>query len=241
METLRVGAAFPDPPFNGMPDDGGQAAGLDIDLMSAIAESLGATIEFVTYDGADFNGIFDALDNGDFDCVAAGTTVTPEREQKATFVAPYLISGQSLAVDTSRLPHVTSVDDLVGLTVGVQRGNTSQPLAEELVANGKAARVRVYDYGSIRSALTDLSTGGCDAFMKLAPVLNELVKPVPGVEVVQRGISVENIAIAVPLSDQALLGRITVAQAELEEAGTLQRIRRKWLGNPFADQSLAMQ
>jgi polar amino acid transport system substrate-binding protein len=101
--------------------------------------------------------------------------------------------------------------------------------------------VRVYDYGSIRSALTDLSTGGCDAFMKLAPVLNELVKPVPGVEVVQRGISVENIAIAVPLSDQALLGRITVAQAELEEAGTLQRIRRKWLGNPFADQSLAMQ
>ena len=33
METLRVGAAFPDPPFNGMPDDGG----LDIDLMTAIA------------------------------------------------------------------------------------------------------------------------------------------------------------------------------------------------------------
>ena len=44
----------------------------------------------------------------------------------------------------------------------------------------------------------------------------------------------------VPLTDQALLGRITVAQAELEEAGTLQRIRRKWLGNPFADQSLAV-
>src|SRR4051812_34862657 len=64
METLRVGLAFPDPPFNGMPDDGGQPAGLDIDLMSAIAESLGAAIEFVTYDGTDFNGIFDALDNG---------------------------------------------------------------------------------------------------------------------------------------------------------------------------------
>ena len=34
MATLRVGAAYPDPPFNGMPDDGG----LDIDLMIAIAE-----------------------------------------------------------------------------------------------------------------------------------------------------------------------------------------------------------
>ena len=34
LETLRVGAAFPDPPFNGMPGD----TGLDIDLMNEIAE-----------------------------------------------------------------------------------------------------------------------------------------------------------------------------------------------------------
>lgn len=235
METLRVGAAFPDPPFNGMPDD----TGLDIDLMAAIAEKIGATVEFIAYEGVDFNGIFDGL-GARYDCVTAGTTVTPEREKKATFVPPYLISGQSLAVDTRRLPHVTSIDDLEGLTIGVQQGNTSQPIAERLVAQGKAAAVRVYDYGSIRSALADLTTGECDAFMKLAPVLNELVKPIPGVEVVQRGISVENIAIAVALGDQTLLGRLTVAQAELEEDGTLQRIRGKWLGNPYADQNLAV-
>ena len=36
MQTLRVGAAYPDPPFNGMPDDGG----LDIDLMTAVAGKL---------------------------------------------------------------------------------------------------------------------------------------------------------------------------------------------------------
>jgi ABC-type amino acid transport substrate-binding protein len=235
MEILRVGAAFPDPPFNGMPDDGG----LDIDLMTAIAEKLGAAAEFVSYDGADFNGIFDGLGSA-YDCVTAGTTVTPEREQQATFVPPYLISGQSLAVDTTRLPQVRSVDDLEGLTIGVQQGNTSQSIAERLVADGKAAAVRVYDYGAIRTALTDLTTGACDAFMKLAPVLTELVKAVRGVEVVQRGISVENIAIAVAIGDQALLGRLTVAQAELEADGTLQRIRGTWLGNPYADQNLAM-
>jgi ABC-type amino acid transport substrate-binding protein len=235
METLRVGAAFPDPPFNGMPDN----SGLDIDLMTAIAEKLGATVEFVAYEGADFNGIFDELGSA-YDCVAAGTTVTPERETKATFVPPYLISGQSLAVDTKRLPHVTSIDDLEGLTIGVQQGNTSQPIAERLVAEGKARSVRVYDYGSIRTALNDLTTGACDAFLKLAPVLTELVKSVPGVQVVQRGISVENIAIAVGLKDQALLGRLTVAQAELEDEGTLQQIRAKWLGNPYADQNLGV-
>jgi ABC-type amino acid transport substrate-binding protein len=235
METLRVGAAFPDPPFNGVPGD----TGLDIDLMTAIAGKLGATAEFVPYEGNDFNGIFDGLGSA-YDCVAAGTTVTPEREKKAQFVPPYLISGQSLAVDTRRLPHVRSIDDLEGLTIGVQQGNTSQPIADRLVADGKAAAVRVYDYGSIRSALTDLTTGACDAFVKLAPVLTELVKPIPGVEVVQRGISVENIAIAVALTDQGLVARITVAQEELEQDGTLQQMRRKWLGNPYTDQSLAV-
>jgi polar amino acid transport system substrate-binding protein len=236
MTTLKVGVAYPDPPFNAMPDDGG----LDIDLMTALAEKLGDAVEFVAYEGPDFNGVFDALSAGSFDCVAAGTTVTPQRERLAAFVPPYLISGQSLAVDTERLPQVRSVDDLEGLTIGVQRGNTSAPIAEQLVADGKAARVRVYDYGDIRAALDDLRSGGCDAFMKLAPVLTELVKTVPNVEVVQRHLSTENIAVAVGLGDQELLARITVAQTELEEDGALQRIRRKWLGNPYADQSLAM-
>jgi polar amino acid transport system substrate-binding protein len=236
METLRVGAAFPDPPFNGMPVN----AGLDIDLMTAIAEALGAAVEFIPYQGANFNGIFDALNSAEYDCVAAGTTVTPDRETKAKFVPPYLISGQSLAVDTTRLPHVKSVDDLQGLVIGVQQGNTSQPIANRLVADGKAKTVRTYDYGTIRTALTDLTNGACDAFMKLGPVLTELVKPIAGVEVVQRGISVEKIAIAVRLGDQALLGRITVAQAELEDDGTLPKLRQKWLGNPDADQSSAV-
>ena len=238
METLRVGAACPDPPFNSM-SDGPDDAGLDIDLMTALAERLGATVHFVRYDGADFEGIFDGLTT-DYDCVAAGTTVTPQREKRAAFLAPYVIAGQALAVDTRRLPRVKSLHDLDGLTVGVRRGNTSQEIADRLVAEDKAAAVRVYDYGSIHDAMADLTTGGCDAFLTLAPVLTQLVRPIPGVEVVQRGISTEHIAIAVGIGDQALLGRLTVAQAELEADGTLQEMRRKWLGNPFADQGLAV-
>jgi polar amino acid transport system substrate-binding protein len=198
VNTLKVGSAYSDPPFNGMPETGG----LDIDLMTAIADALGVAVEFIAYDGADFNGIFDALNAGAYHCVAAGTVVTPEREKKAKFVAPYLISGQALAVDTNRLPRVTSIDRLAGLTIGVQRGTTSQPVAEELVEQGKAAGVRLYDHGDIGSALADLSTGRCDAVMKIAPVLTELVKPIAGVDVVQRGITTEHIAIAVPLADQ---------------------------------------
>ena len=236
MTTLRVGVAYPDPPFNGMGDDRG---GLDIDLIEAIGAVLDASVRLIGYDGPDFNGIFDALGAGEYDCVIAGTTVTPERRRKAAFAPPYLISGQSLAVDTARLPRVRSIDDLTGLTVGVQRGNTSQPIAERLVAEGKAAAVRVYDYGSIRTALGDLTSGGCDAFMKLAPVLTELVSPFADVDVVQQGISREELAIAVALGDDVTLQRLTSAQAGLEDDGTLQGIRAKWLGNPYRDQGLS--
>lgn len=228
---IRVGAAFPDPPFNA------EQGGLDIDLMEAIASSLGLGVEFVPFRGADFNGIFDALNTGQFDCVAAGTTVTPDRRAMAAFCAPYLVSGQSLAVDTTRLPHVRSIDDLAGLTIGVQHGNTSQPIADMLVEQGRAAHVRVYEYGAIRSAITDLGTGACDVFMKLGPVLTELVRDVNGVQVVQRGITAEAIAIAVPITDEGLHARIDAAQADLEAAGALSEIRDRWLGSPWLDQS----
>ncbi|MCH9641294.1 MAG: ABC transporter substrate-binding protein [Actinomycetia bacterium] len=242
---LTVGAAYPDPPFNAMPDD----TGLDIDLMTELAGALGESVKFVAYQDADgsgrgdFDGIFDRLCAGGYDCVATGVTVTPGRQRRAEFLAPYLISGQALAVDTGRLPHLQGVDDLAGLTLGVRRGDTGEPIAERLVADGKAARLRRYDYGAIGTAISDLSTGHCDAVMALAPVLTELVKKVqrvsPGVQVVQRGLSVEHIAIAVAPADQTLARRLRDAQAELEDDGTLQRIRRKWLGNPYLDQSLA--
>jgi polar amino acid transport system substrate-binding protein len=230
MSTLRVGVIIPSPPFNGMDRD----AGLDIDLMTAIAESLGETVQFIPFDGVD---IFDALAAGDLDCIA-GATATAAREQQATFAPPYLITGQALAVDTARLPHVHSVEDLEGQTLAVQRDNPSREVAERLVAQGRGQKVETY--GDLSAALSDLSTGGCDAVIALAPTLTELVKNLQGIDVVQKGLSVENIAIAVAGHDQQLLSRISVAQAELEDAGTLQQIRRKWLGNPYADQSLAV-
>lgn len=230
--SLRVGAVYPDPPFNGV-DDG---AGFDIDLMTEIAQLLGQAATFLPYHGADFNDVFSALNSGDFDCVAAGTTVNPQRQMLAQFCTPYLISGQSLAVDTRRHPEVHGVDDLSGLTIGVQRGNTSQPIADALVAAGKAAAVRVYDYTTITTAIADLTTGGCDAFMKLAPVLTHLVASVDGVEVVQRAISVEKIAIAVPLRDHQLGARIDAAQNALEISGKLGELRQRWLGSADLDQ-----
>ena len=163
-----------------------------------------------------------------------GTTITPQRQAVADFCAPYVLSGQSLVVDVTRHPDVRSVDDLRGLVIGVQQGNTSQPVADRLVAEGRAARVRVYAYDDIGKALDDLSGGGCDAFMKLAPVTHWLVRDRPKLRVVQTGITRELLGVCVRKGNAGLRDAIDRAQRTLRDDGTLARLVEHWLGSGAA-------
>ena len=226
--VLRVGAALPDPPFEFMTKDG--PAGFDIALMKRIAEILGRKWQLVPYEGADFNGIFGGLDDGSYDCIASGTTITPGRRKIAAFCAPYAVSGQSLVVDVGRHPNVHGIADLKGLVIGVQQGNTSQPVADKLLAEHRAARVRVYAYDEIEKALDDLTSDGCDAFMKLAPVTAWFVRDRPKLKVVETGITVERLSICVRHGNTALRNAIDKAQAVLTADGTLAALIRQWLG-----------
>ena len=226
--SLRVGAALPDPPFELMTKDG--PAGFDITLMRRIAEKLGREWQLVPFKGTDFNNIFAGLDTGNYDCIASGTTITPGRQRIADFCAPYVVSGQSLVVDPSRHPNVHGIADLKGLVIGVQQGNTSQPVANTLVAEHRAARVRVYAYDEIEKALDDLSTGGCDAFMKLAPVTEWFVRDRPKLRVVEIGITRERLGICVRMGNTKLADAIGKAQAALMQDGTLPALIKEWLG-----------
>jgi polar amino acid transport system substrate-binding protein len=225
---LRVGAALPDPPFEFVADGG--PAGFDVTLMQRIAAKLGREWQLVPYKGADFNGIFAGLDAGTYDCVASGTTITPDRERIADFCAPYVVSGQSLVVDPGRHPNVHGTGDLKGLVIGVQQGNTSQPIANRLVAEHRAARVRVYAYDEIEQALDDLSTGGCDVFMKLAPVTQWFVRDRRRLKVVETGITRERLGICVRRGNTMLRDAIGNAQAALMADGTVPALIRQWLG-----------
>ena len=226
--ALRVGAALPDPPFELLGKDG--PAGFDIELMQQVAKKLGRKWQLVPYRGGDFNGILAGLSDGSYDCVASGTTITPGRQAIADFCSPYCVSGQSLVVNARRHPRVHGIDDLACLVIGVQQGNTSQPVAEKLVADGRAARVRLYAYHEIDTALGDLSSGGCDAFMKLAPVTHWLVRGRPALKVVRTGITHEVLGVCVRKGDAALREAINSAQAEFVRDGTLPALIRQWLG-----------
>jgi len=222
-----VGSALPDPPFELMQAD--EPRGFDIELTQAIAADLGLTWRLEPYAGADFNGIFGGLASGIYDCVASGATITPEREKLATFCAPYLRSGQSLVCNIEATPHVKSIDDLKGMILGVQHGNTSEPVAHRLKAEGRIAEVRSYAYHDIGVMLDDLSAGKIGGVMKLAPVMRWLIKDRPRLRLVQEHITDETLGVAVRLGDSALLDAINRAQARLQESGVLQQLAQKWL------------
>ena len=80
--------------------------GFDVEWLQAIAADLGLEWRLEHYTGGDFNGIFAGLGEGLWDCVASGTTITPERQAMASFCAPYFESGQSLVVNRQKTPQV---------------------------------------------------------------------------------------------------------------------------------------
>ena len=238
METLRVGAAFPDPPFNGMPDGGG----LDIDLMTEIANvpRHGRRIHPATT-GADFNGIFDGLDSGALRLrhVRHHRDTRTREEGGVRRAIPHLGPGPgrrrqpATARALDRRPRRPDHRCAAGQYQPADRRRACRP------GKGRqrpGVRLRQHPHRADRSDHRRLRRRH-----EAGPGAHRARQAHRGRRRgAASGISTENIAIAVALTDQKLLSRITVAQTGLEEDGTLQRIRRKWLGNPYADQSLAV-
>jgi polar amino acid transport system substrate-binding protein len=224
--TLLVASAFPDPPFEVEQD--GVATGFDAELMRAVCGQIGLRWQLVKYEGDDFNGIFDGLRTHSHDAVASGATITPEREKVALFSEPYLESGQSLVVNTTRTPHITSTDDLSDRVVGLQVGDTSDIVARELKENGKLADIRYYPYHGIVDALDDLSAGRIGAVMKLLPVATWLVKDRPDLDVVQEIHTHEFLAIAFAPDNRGLRDAANTALRNLHDGGGLDRLKRRW-------------
>ncbi len=176
--VLCVGSALPDPPFEFM--DGGEPCGFDIELMQAVAAELGLAWRLVLYTGADFNEIFGGLASGAWDCVASGATITSDRLRLASFCTPYIRSGQSLVCNIEATPHIKSVDDLHGMILGVQHGNTSEPVAHRLKDEGRIAGCALIPITTSAIMLNDLAAGKIGAVMKLAPVMRWMTRNRPG-------------------------------------------------------------
>jgi polar amino acid transport system substrate-binding protein len=214
--TLTVGSDIPYPPF-----EQGKApnyTGFDVELVEALAEKIDRTAEF---QDTSFDTIFRDLAQGKFEMVASATTITPEREENVDFTHPYYLSEQALLVKEGS--DVKTVEDLEGLTVGVQQGTTGQEFSEEETG---ASEVRPFPEGP--DAVNALNAGTVDAVVIDLPVAEDAVSKQGGVEISTSIPTDEQYGFVVAEGEEGLLGELNEALEEIKDDGTYAEIYEKW-------------
>ena len=117
---------------------GTEIVGVDVDIMNKVGEKLGKKVKFVN---TDFDVIIDNVASGkQYDCGAAGITITEARAQKVDFSNPYYTSVQYVIYDPAQTTlEARTADngtacvfwsDLMNKDLGVQRDTTGNIYAD---------------------------------------------------------------------------------------------------------------
>jgi polar amino acid transport system substrate-binding protein len=219
--VLQVGSCLDYKPFEFV--KGGDEMGFDVDLAEEIASRLGLEVQWVT---ANFDTIFAAVDAGQFDMVAAASTITEERLQTVDFSDPYFNARQGFTVNTDATPDLASVDDLQeGDVVGVQKGTTGKDWADENLAT-RGIEVKAFD--GAPEAFSDLEAGNIlgvvnDEGSSIAEVEGRI-----GLEVVEAIDTDEHYGFAFSKDNPELTTAVNGALAEIIADGTYAEIFTEW-------------
>jgi polar amino acid transport system substrate-binding protein len=127
-----------------------------------------------------------------------------------------------------RNPRVKSSDDLRGLVVGIQVGNTSDLVARRLLARGATGDIKYYPYHGIITALDDLSAGRIGALIKLFPVISWLVKDRGELSVIEQVPTHEELGMAFARSNTGLCQAVNESLERIKKRGEFEALRSKW-------------
>ena len=219
--VLQVGSCLDYPPFERVRN--GKEEGFDVDMTDEIARRLGLEVRWVR---ADFDTIFTAVAGGQFDMVAAASTITAKREQTVNFSDPYFNSRQALVVNTDQTPDIATTDDLKsGDVVGVQKGTTGADwVTENLVPNG----IQEQTFVSATDALRALEGGGMTAVVADEPFVVTATQDLPSLKVVEGIDTNEKYGFAFSPENPDLRDAANMALAQMIADGTYEQIFQKW-------------
>ncbi len=219
-DVWSVGTEPGFPPFESI-TNAGEFEGFDIDLMRAIGEKAGKTIEF---ENLPFDSLIPALQGGSIDAAISGMTITEERAQTVDFSDPYFKAGLAIAVADGNTD-VKTLDDLKGKKIAAQIGTTGADTANSV----EGATVSTFDSAPL--ALQELANGNVDAVVNDAPATLDAIQTgnIPGIRVVGELLTEESYGIALP-KDSENVEAINTALAEVKSDGTYAELYKKWFG-----------
>jgi polar amino acid transport system substrate-binding protein len=210
----------------------GEIVGFDIDIVSAIAQKAGIEVKFVN---TPWEGIFNALGQGDRDLLVSSITITDERKQTMDFSDPYFDANQLIAVAADS--KIARFADLKPLKVGVQNGTTGDEAVAKL--QGKNSP-NIKRFESTPLALKELEAGGVSAVVADNGVVINYVANNADAKfktVSDPAFAIEHYGIAVKKGNTELLAKLNKGLAEIKADGSYERIRAKYLGGASASGS----
>ncbi len=214
--VMATNANFP--PYEFVADDG-SFAGIDVEIMQAIADLW--EVELVI-DNMEFSSILGSIQTGKADVGVAGMTVTEVRLESVNFSHTYAKAKQVIIVTEDSA--IAKVDDLEGATVGVQLGTTGDVYAEDDEA---IAKVEKYNNGV--DAVMALTQGKVDAVIIDNEPAKVFVEQIEGIKIIDEEYTDEDYAIAINKDNIALRDAINEALVILDENGTLADIIEKYI------------
>jgi len=125
-KTYVIGSGIPYKPFE-YRNNSGELIGFDVEVVDNVFGELGWDYEFQKQS---FDILIQSLNNGDIDAIMSAMTITEERKEKVDYTYPYFTAYQTVVV-LENSP-IKTLEDLEGVTVGVQKGTTGM-LATERV------------------------------------------------------------------------------------------------------------
>ena len=137
--TLRVCTPGDYRPFSVAKPDGGYE-GVDVDLVQAMAKSLGVKVEFVKSPWPQLMETFiEKCDIG-----VGGISVTLDRQKRAFFTQPYMVNGKAPITKCENVQKFQTVTDIdkPGVTVIENPGGSNERFAR---ANFKQAKIVIFD------------------------------------------------------------------------------------------------
>lgn len=106
--------------------------GFEYDLAKAFSDYLGVKLKVIT---AYWERLFDIVNGGDGDFIAASLTITPSREEMVDFSDEYLTIQQQAIIHKSNY-EIQGLEDLVGKTIHVRRATSYEERLHELKGEG---------------------------------------------------------------------------------------------------------